>query len=634
MGLILYGRHNLGILSHAYKVVNCACTGTTACRSVNSSVKNWTETHYQLERQTCPSQVEGQTRNRTRELYKDIRRYVLAHAGDLQFRFQHGPFTKRFKPEITRVPAVVLSISRFSRLAVARALLFALNQLTSEGTGSYSHFGPRPLRMSWLTCCCCTAVITCGIGLFHMARASSRLTSVQINTTKQFCLWGLAACLPPPPGAHICLKICANVFTPPRRLQGSVIDCKRNLQKDKGYCTKKKMSVHIFQVHPHIKIGRTPVRRTGEDHLSSLFHSGEFDEQASTSSLPRSWLLLSPRAQRYFLTFRHDVLPAVRCTWTKWQWKLVHSPYQHPPAPNLHRSLRAYLATLSLDTVEDVMVGEVDELEEDVRWSISCLEGVMDVEEGKLEEELVDKPGTTIAICFTCNRRRKSTCWRNSWQVFPHIFRSNFGDDITDLCIDCVDVQWLLALLVGGNLSSFSKKVFLNFSSMWVLWPPIEVDVLRTWSPPNSFTCPSAVFGIVTNLCEIISFALSFTLWNSDASILSTCSRSAPMRVPFQTSLPAYQTYSESVLGNAVLPNWWNFNRSKQKWSDIHSNEPNKILRLNWFVEAPFLKYFSQIVAIRHGIHLPSSGQLQLLRKGSFLHSAYRYSVISFNFER
>ena len=26
---------------------------------------------------------------------------------------------------------------------------------------------------------------------------------------------------------------------------------------------------------------------------------------------------------------------AVRCTWTKWQWKLVHSPFQHPPAPCL-----------------------------------------------------------------------------------------------------------------------------------------------------------------------------------------------------------------------------------------------------------------------------------------------------------
>ena len=47
------------------------------------------------------------------------------------------------------------------------------------------------------------------------------------------------------------------------------------------------------------------------------------------------------------------------------------------------------------------MVGEVDELEEDVGRSISCLEGVVDVEEGKLEEELVDKPGTTIGTKFS-----------------------------------------------------------------------------------------------------------------------------------------------------------------------------------------------------------------------------------------
>ena len=33
--------------------------------------------------------------------------------------------------------------------------------------------------------------------------------------------------------------------------------------------------------------------------------------------------------------------------------------------------------------------------------SISCLEGVIDVEEGKLEEELVDKPGTTIGTKFS-----------------------------------------------------------------------------------------------------------------------------------------------------------------------------------------------------------------------------------------
>ena len=52
------------------------------------------------------------------------------------------------------------------------------------------------------------------------------------------------------------------------------------------------------------------------------------------------------------------------------------------------------------------MGGEVDELEEDVGLSISCLEGVMDVEEGKLEEELVDKPGTTIGTKFSVYRSK------------------------------------------------------------------------------------------------------------------------------------------------------------------------------------------------------------------------------------
>ena len=61
------------------------------------------------------------------------------------------------------------------------------------------------------------------------------------------------------------------------------------------------------------------------------------------------------------------------------------------------KSSRAQVSR-SLDTV---MVGEVDEFEEDARWSISCLESVMDVEEWKLEEELVDKPGTTIGTKFS-----------------------------------------------------------------------------------------------------------------------------------------------------------------------------------------------------------------------------------------
>ena len=63
-----------------------------------------------------------------------------------------------------------------------------------------------------------------------------------------------------------------------------------------------------------------------------VIHSEEFDEQASITGLPVLTLLLSPRAQRYFLTFNFKFVPwAVRCTWTKWQWKLVHTPYQHHP---------------------------------------------------------------------------------------------------------------------------------------------------------------------------------------------------------------------------------------------------------------------------------------------------------------
>ena len=36
-----------------------------------------------------------------------------------------------------------------------------------------------------------------------------------------------------------------------------------------------------------------------------------------------------------------------------------------------------------------------------MEWSISCLRGVMGGEVGKLEEELVDKPGTTIGTKFS-----------------------------------------------------------------------------------------------------------------------------------------------------------------------------------------------------------------------------------------
>ena len=110
-------------------------------------------------------------------------------------------------------------------------------------------FGPRPLRMSWLTCCCCIAVIACGIGLFHMARASNRLTSVQINTTKQF--WFVRSCsvFTAPPDAHICLK-CAYVFTPSVGYSGSLSTVNETCNNTKD-TVQKKMSVHILQVPAH-----------------------------------------------------------------------------------------------------------------------------------------------------------------------------------------------------------------------------------------------------------------------------------------------------------------------------------------------------------------------------------------------
>ena len=60
------------------------------------------------------------------------------------------------------------------------------------------------------------------------------------------------------------------------------------------------------------------------------------------------------------------------------------------------------------------MDGEIDELEEDVGWSISCLEGVMDAEEGKLEEEVVDKPRTTIGTKF-CVALYPNTVFNEMW---------------------------------------------------------------------------------------------------------------------------------------------------------------------------------------------------------------------------
>ena len=70
-----------------------------------------------------------------------------------------------------------------------------------------------------------------------------------------------------------------------------------------------------------------------------------------------------------------------------------------------------------------------------------------------------------------------------------------------------------------------------------------------------------------------------------------------------------------------------------QHWSDIHFNEPNKTLWLNWFVEAPILCFFFFFADSCNSSWNPSTVEW-LIAKGSFLHSAYRYSAISNLFER
>ena len=188
---------------------------------------------------TFPSSLEAEQGNYT----KTFVLCVLAHAGTLQFTFQHGPFTKRFRPVVTRVPTVVLSISRFSRLAVTRAWLFALNEWITEGTGDLQSLGPRPLRMSWSTCCCCIAVIACGIGLFHMARKQQ--TNVCTDWHNETILV-VRSCsvFTAPPGAYIC------VFTPSVRYSGSLSTVNETCNKDKGDC-KKNVGAHLASPPAH-----------------------------------------------------------------------------------------------------------------------------------------------------------------------------------------------------------------------------------------------------------------------------------------------------------------------------------------------------------------------------------------------
>ena len=78
----------------------------------------------------------------------------------------------------------------------------------------------------------------------------------------------------------------------------------------------------------------------------------------------------------------------------------------------------------------------------------------------------------------------------------------------------------------------------------------IKVDVLRSWSPPESLTVPSAIGTL--NFSPLIGVSTSFTLrllpWISGASISSNSAMSATNMSPFQIHT-AYNAYPRNITG-------------------------------------------------------------------------------------
>ena len=209
------------------------------------------------------------------------------------------------------------------------------------------------------------------------------------------------------------------------------------------------------------------------------------------------------------------------------------------------------------------------------------------------KKDVVDKSGTTIATRFTCNRRRKSACWRNSSQAFPNIFSKQcwwgYRWSLYRVCCcamtSCFGRWWKTRLILQEGL----LELLLELG-----WYLVKVGVLRTWSPPINFNCPSAVFDVkcpqfgrdqllrvelyVVEVWRVYFCPPAQGLLPKEFLSKLLSPRTRRIRGVIRVTLC-------SRIGGISIG-------QKQKWSDNHSNEPNKILWLNWFVEAPFLKYF------------------------------------------
>ena len=182
----------------------------------------------------------------------------------------------------------------------------------------------------------------------------------------------------------------------------------------------------------------------------------------------------------------------------------------------------------------------------------------------------------------------------------------------------------------------FSKKVFLNFSSFWVV--PYQGGCsqnLISFRYLNVSICDWEYNFVHQFLGVITSFALGLLVWISDASIISNSSMSATIMSPFQTP-SAYNTYPRNILGNTFFPNWWSLDGSFAEMWWYSTNEPNGVIGPSkWFAEAPFVRCSpirqeilnaSQIAVTLHGIRPPFfvQARLQQNSRGSLLYPSYR----------
>ena len=261
-----------------------------------------------------------------------------------------------------------------------------------------------------------------------------------------------------------------------------------------------------------------------------------------------------------------------------------------------HRSRRAYLATLSLGTVEDVVVGEVDELEEDVEWSISCLEGVMDVEEASLRKNssINQEPSKQLVLLVMDG---VSLLVEEVHDKFSQIFFEAILVRISPISAQTVGVQWLLALVGGGNLSDSPSGFSWSSPRTWMV-------PCQGWSSQNFSLLQKIWIVHLRFLWEVSAIwaSSSPSRWALCCGILMRPPRPIAQGPPPWEFLSNYLSQRtrriRGVLRVILCSRIGGISiGQKQEWSDTHSNEPNKFLWLNYFVEGPFLWYFSQIVA-------------------------------------